>query len=305
MEYNDYYVYVYLDPRKPGNYVYSEFEFQFEPFYIGKGRNHRYRIHLLKVKGGSYKNLPKYNKIKKILDSGMDPIIIKYKMDLHEKDSFDLEKNMIKSIGRKDLNNGPLTNLSDGGEGNGGKKFTDEHRANISLSKKGKVSDRMKKHLKSVHERMKGNKRTLGFKFTEESKTKMSESRKKKPVLQMNESGEILREFTSIKSAEDYIGYDISRVLRGEGKTAGGFFWKYKDDSENNKVIEKINNKIKKNRTGKEIIMMDLNMNILSEYRTITEASKDTNISIGNISKNLTGKGKTAGGFFWMYKNNH
>jgi len=51
--------------------------------------------------------------------------------------------------------------------------------------------------------------------------------------------------------------------------------------------------------------MMDINMNILAEYRTITEASKSTNISVGNISKNLTGKGKTAGGFFWKYKNNY
>ena len=305
MKYNDYYVYIYLDPRKPGNYVYGELKFEFEPFYIGKGRNHRYRIHLLKVKRDDYKNLPKYNTIKKILDSGMEPIIIKYKEDLFEEDSFYIEKNMIESIGRKDLNDGPLRNLSNGGEGNGNRKFTDEHRKNISLSKKGNVSDKMKNHLKSVHEGMKGNKRTLGFIFTEESKRKMSESRKKKLVLQIDESGEILREFTSIRSASDYIGTNISRVLRGDGKTAGGFFWKYKDDFENNKIIDKINNRVKKDRIGKEIIMMDINMNILREYRTITEASEDTNISIGNISKNLTGKGKTAGGFLWMYKNNY
>ncbi len=305
MEYNDYYIYVYLDPRKPGIYLYRELKFDFEPFYIGKGRNHRSRIHLLKVKRGNYKNLPKYRVIKKILDEGMEPIIIKYKEDLLEKNAFSVEKDMIEKIGRKDLNNGPLRNLSNGGEGNGNRKFTEEHRINLSLSRKGKVSYKQKEHLKSIHKRMKGNKRTLGLKFTEESKRRMSESRKKKQVIQIDKSGEILREFISIRSANDYIGTNISRALRGDGKTAGGFFWKYKEDSENDKIIEKVNNKIKKVRTGKEIIMMDINMNIIAKYKTITEASKDTNISVGNISKNLTGKGNTAGGFFWKYKNNY
>ncbi|NBU97595.1 MAG: hypothetical protein EBS19_05145, partial [Spirochaetia bacterium] len=55
--------------------------------------------------------------------------------------------------------------------------------------------------------------RTIGFIFTEESKRKISEIGEKKSVLLLNESGEILREFTSIRSASDYIGTNISRVL--------------------------------------------------------------------------------------------
>lgn len=229
MEYNDYYIYVYLDPRKDGKYSYDEFTFDFEPFYIGKGRNHRSRIHLLKVKRGNYKNLPKYHVIKKILDEGLEPIIIKYKEGLLEKNAFDIEKDMIKKIGRKDLNNGPLRNLSNGGEGNGDRKFTDEHRINLSLSRKGKVSDRQRNHLKSIHEKMKGNKRTLGFKFSEESKRKLAESHYK-PVLQIGDNNEILNEFKSIKDAEKYIGVSIKKVLRGNGNTAGGFFWMYKNN---------------------------------------------------------------------------
>lgn len=229
MEYRDYYIYVYLDPRKSGNYIYGEFNFNFEPFYVGKGRNHRHRIHLLKVKRGDYKNLPKYHTIKKILDENLEPIIIKYRTDLLEKDAFNLEKNMIEIIGRKDLNKGPLRNLSNGGEGNGERKFTEEHRINLSLSMRGKSSEKQKAHLKSIHEKMKGNKRTLGFKFTEESKKKLAESHYK-PVFQIGENGEILNEFASIKDAENYIGVSIKRVLRGGGKTAGGFFWRYKNN---------------------------------------------------------------------------
>ena len=226
---DDYYVYVYLDPTKPGNYSYGEFVFEFEPFYIGKGRNHRSRIHLLKVKRGNYKNLPKSHVIKKILDKGLEPIIIKYSEGLIEKNSFDIEMYMIEKIGRKDLNNGPLRNLSNGGEGNGDRKFTEEHRINLSLSRKGKVSDKQKDHLKSIHEKMKGNKRTLGFKFSAESKKKLAESHYK-PVLQIGDNNEILNEFKSIKDAEEYIGVPIKKVLRGEGKTAGGFFWVYKNN---------------------------------------------------------------------------
>ena len=57
------------------------------------------------------------------------------------------------------------------------------------------------------------NMRTIGFIFTEESKRKISEIGEKKSVLLLNESGEILREFASIRSASDYIGTNISRVL--------------------------------------------------------------------------------------------
>ena len=225
----DYYVYVYMDPSKPGNYKYGDFQFNFEPFYIGKGRNHRHRIHLLKVRRGNYKNLPKYHVIKKILNNGMEPIIIKYRENLLEVDAFSLEMCMIDSIGRKDIGKGPLRNLSNGGEGNGERKFTDEHRMNLSLSRMGKTSEKQMENLKKIHERMKGNKRTLGFKFSDESKKKLAESHYK-PVFQITKEGEILREFRSIKDAESYIGLSIKKVLRGQAKTAGGFIWRYKNN---------------------------------------------------------------------------
>ena len=50
----DFYVYVYLDPRKPGSFNYGKLEFDFEPIYIGKGHGERMYNHLkdsqLKIK---------------------------------------------------------------------------------------------------------------------------------------------------------------------------------------------------------------------------------------------------------------
>jgi len=228
----DFYVYVYMDPRKVGNFKYSEYEFNYEPFYIGKGRNWRYRNHLLKVKGGKYSNLPKNNVIKNILEEGMEPVIIKYKENMPELESFNLEIDMISKIGRKDLGFGPLRNLSNGGEGNGNRIFTEEHRKNISVSKKGKCTENLKIHLKKIHESMMGNQRTLGMKFTEESIERLIKSHIK-PIIKLDKDGNFIEEFTSIKEAMEKTGISMKKVLRGSGKTAGGFRWEYKNNIDN------------------------------------------------------------------------
>jgi hypothetical protein len=38
---NSFYVYIYLDPRKPGKFHYGEYCFDYEPFYVGKGKDNR------------------------------------------------------------------------------------------------------------------------------------------------------------------------------------------------------------------------------------------------------------------------
>jgi len=122
---NKFYVYVYLDPRKKSNYKYGEFEFDFEPFYVGKGSGFRDKCHLNEYNLNfisSYKN----NKIKKILSENLSPIIIRVKKNLLENDAFNLEVELIRLIGRNDLGLGPLTNLTNGGDGISGYKFSDD-----------------------------------------------------------------------------------------------------------------------------------------------------------------------------------
>jgi hypothetical protein len=44
-----YFIYCFLDPRKPGDFIYDDLKFDYEPIYIGKGKGIRPKRHLLKV----------------------------------------------------------------------------------------------------------------------------------------------------------------------------------------------------------------------------------------------------------------
>jgi len=125
---NIFYTYIYLDPRKKGPFTYGEYTFEYEPFYVGKGRYNQHLSHLEEVKYQFKKgNQLKLNKIRKIwIDIGLKPIIIKYNINMTEKMAFQLEKDLIQKIGRIDLEIGPLTNLTNGGDGVSGYVWSDD-----------------------------------------------------------------------------------------------------------------------------------------------------------------------------------
>lgn len=111
-----FYTYIYLNVLKPGHYEYDDLSFDYEPFYVGKGKYDRYLYHLNKVKNNcKYKNSLKFSIIEENIKNGKDPIIIKIQDNLSEEESLHLEKLLIRKIGRLDLGKGPLTNLNDGG----------------------------------------------------------------------------------------------------------------------------------------------------------------------------------------------
>ena len=140
-----FYVYIYLDPRKPGIYKYGEYEFKYEPFYVGKGgggdkkRYKRYNDH---VRYAKRKNMSKstnphnYYKIRKILFYGKNPVIKIVKRFGFEEFALELEASLISLIGRSDLKEGPLTNKCDGGSGI---NTSDEVKKKISESLKGHI----------------------------------------------------------------------------------------------------------------------------------------------------------------------
>ena len=53
----------------------------------------------------------------------------------------------------------------------------------------------------------------------------------------------------------------------------------------------------------KSVVQYDKNDNIINDFKSITDASKKTNISITSIANCLKGLSKTSGGYIWKYKN--
>lgn len=152
---NEYYVYKLIDPRNS------------KIFYIGKGQKKRMYQHVKDVQCGRTPNNNKKlnNKIKKILKLGLK---VKYKklfITENEQAAFNKEIKIIKEIELKNL-----CNLTEGGEGNIGRKFTKKHKQKISESKKGITFS--KEHKKKISEALKG--RVL----TEKTKEKISNSKK-------------------------------------------------------------------------------------------------------------------------------
>ena len=127
-----YYVYCYLDPRKPGKYVFDDLEFDFEPIYIGKGTRNRIRHHL--VQRLKKKSLF-YNKLNKIIDLGNEPIFYKLFNNLEEEKALIKEVELISLIGRIDIETGSLCNCTEGGDR--GFNRTEETRKKLSDSKLG------------------------------------------------------------------------------------------------------------------------------------------------------------------------
>ena len=134
MEENVYYVYVYF--RRNG-----------EPFYVGKGKGSRYKDHLRAVKKQQHWNVYFARVLAK---EGVDAPVVIIRDGLSEQEAFAVEGALIRAIGRA-ANGGPLTNMTDGGEGISGYRHTEDAR-------------------EASRQRMLGDKRNLGLRRSDETK---------------------------------------------------------------------------------------------------------------------------------------
>jgi group I intron endonuclease len=143
---NIYYVYIYLDPIKNGKFAFEGLDqsFLYEPFYVGKGKDSRITSHLHEYR--LRKKTHMSNKLNKIINQGMSPIIIKLYDNLSEEESLNKEIEIIYKLGIKNEKKGPLVNVTYGGQGVSGLKHTEESRKKMSL--KGEDHPNWGKHLK-------------------------------------------------------------------------------------------------------------------------------------------------------------
>lgn len=141
---NNYEVYALVDVSKPVSLEYKTsvgtLTFSHEPFYVGKGKGIRRRLHVQKVVRGARDANPfKQNKIKKLIENGFYPEDIVLLCGLKEDDAYELEREIISIVGRRDIGEGPLTNLDDGGPSGG--RLSDSSRARMSSSAKARLQN--------------------------------------------------------------------------------------------------------------------------------------------------------------------
>jgi len=190
-------VYIYLDQKNI-------------PFYVGKGKGNRYFIcdHSNKKTANEFLK----NKIRKV---GKENIRIHFLHEnLFEEEAFFWERYWINYIGRRDLKEGTLCNLTNGGEGPSGNLFSEESKQKLSMMRKGRKlteetkrkigkANKGKTHTKETRQKLsiagkgrvawnkgiprsddtkrKISKANTGHQHTEETKRKMSETHIKNP----------------------------------------------------------------------------------------------------------------------------
>lgn len=117
----------------------------------------------------------------------------------------------------------------------------------------------------------------------------------KKPVLQFDLEGKLIKRYSSLTEATEILDFRIHEALRGVCKTAGGFIFIYEEEWDGIPPI------LSPDGHSIPIIQLDLEGNYVREWESTSQAHKELNLT--SILNCLKGRTKTAGGYKWKYKN--
>jgi hypothetical protein len=317
-----FYVYTYFDPRKRGHYCYNDVCFLYEPIYVGKGKNDRCLEHL-KYTPTNYKiNTYFKTKLRKITSEfskeEMQKYILIFRTCLAEQEAFNLEKQLIKEIGRSNLKLGPLCNLTDGGDGvsdfsgkiqkkiseslsgqnhpNYGKKLSEETRAKIKeawVRRKQRaiengmplVSEETRQKISENQNRSEESKKRrseshIGKKLSEETRQKMSIAQSKREV-GLKRSEETKRKISLSKSGANHPNYGKQHSVETRAKLKEAWILRKQRALENSEplISEETGQRISNTQKGRKISETEL------QKRIGRKTSEDTKIKISKVLK--------------------
>lgn len=315
IEENKFYVYIYLDPRKPGKYTYGDYSFDYEPFYVGKGSGNRIKGHLWEANSVLKNELNKetkpnlnWSKINKILkiyrETGDWPILKKMINNISESEAFKYESKVVEIIGRKDLNKGTLLNMTDAGDG--GINPSKETRIKMRNNRIGKNHSDVTKNKISINQNGKSPKQKIFEKYGDDAQDVFNEIIKKKSehqlkiVLQYSKEGIFIKEHKGIEKIAKKLGVEctnISACARGKIKSIAGYVWKYKENEFYPKNIIPI--ELRKKATS--VSQYSLEGVFVKKWDCIKDVCIFFNVRHPSIISVCKGKTQTSCGFIWKY----
>lgn len=212
-------------------------------FYVGIGSSANYKRAKSKLDRNNH-----WNHIIGKTDYKIDILLD----ELTKEEAIAKEIEFIAIYGRRDLGLGTLCNLTDGGEGRFNHKPTDETRIKmglaqkgnkkyllrttpqeeindkISLANKGKVCSEETKAKIKAHQQQYGHP-CLGKKQSEETKTKIANTKVKFPVVQKDLDGNVVKIWESTKAVrkEGYTQVSVWRCCHKKQKSYKGYNWEF------------------------------------------------------------------------------
>lgn len=270
-----FYVYVFLDSTKPGEWIYDDLKFDFEPFYIGRGKLDRI------INSKFDKKTFKSNKIKSIKEKGGEIISHKIFDNLSYEESNLIESQLIKQIGRRDLDLGPLTNLTDGGEGrvnaiNSPESIEKARQTRLELNRKLREQG---------HD----------FSLKEETKIKLRE-------INLGENNPMFGKTHTEKIKEEH-------SVRISGSNHPMFGKKHNEEtiklikeSRNAAVDQEKMSEESRLRNNKAILQYSLDGEFIKEFESIKVAANETGLSESLIGKTCRGVVKNPRKFIFRFK---
>lgn len=216
---NTYYVYLHL--RRDCGSV----------FYVGKGTGRRFKS--LDGRNTHWKNIAaKCGVIARIVAC-----------NLTDNEAFVLESKLIREFGRKDLNLGPLVNMTDGYDGVRNCVFTDAHRRKLSVAGKGRnhskqhreyMSKIMKGRVISVETRHRISQSKTGGKLSDEHRKNLCASNTTKRAVLCVDTGVVYESTQAAARAVDGCHSCISKCCLGKRVRHRGLRWCFNNASDLN-----------------------------------------------------------------------